>query len=165
MHCTKTVFLSFIFLLLTKQVWALATDREQPIQIEADTATIDNNQGLATYEGNVIVTQGSIRIHAHTVTLNYTEGKQIEKVIATGNPARFKQTPEGGKEDIKAKAQRMEYNASLNVLHLTQEAELSQAQDSFAGQHIMYDTQRGVIKADKGKSEQGRIKVTIQPRK
>ena len=142
----------------------LSTDREQPIQIQADRATIDDTKGLAIYEGHVLITQGSIRIDAEKVTLNYTKKQDIDKVIAEGNPTRFKQTPDGGKEDIKARAMRMEYDALQNVLQLIQEAELQQAKDSFAGQHITYDTHSGIIRADKGNSKDGRITVIIQPR-
>jgi lipopolysaccharide export system protein LptA len=162
MYRSKVTLLSSMLLL--SNAFALSTDREQPIQIEADKATIDDAKGIATYEGNVIITQGTIRIDANTVTINYARKQHIEKVVAIGEPARFKQTPDGGKEDINARAKRMEYNAEKDMLHLTQEAELRQANDTFTGQRITYDTQRGIIRADKGNSENGRIKVTIQPR-
>jgi lipopolysaccharide export system protein LptA len=151
-------------ILLCPIAFALPTDREQPIQIEADSAVIDDAKGVATYQGNVIVTQGSIRIDAQTVTLNYTAQQTIAKVVATGKPARFKQTPHQDKADIKAKAGRMEYQADEDMLHLTEDAELQQAQDTFSGQRITYDTRRGIIRADKGNHKTGRIKVVIQPR-
>ena len=44
-------------ILLSSSVLALTGDREQPIQIEANQATINNIEGIATYQGNVIVTQ------------------------------------------------------------------------------------------------------------
>jgi len=152
-----------IALLLPAVVMALVTDRQQPLQIQANTATIEDAKGIAIYEGSVVVTQGSIMIEADKVTLNYTQKQDIDKVVAEGNPARFKQTPEGGKEDIKAKALRMEYNAIANMLHLTKEAEVRQGNDTFTGPHIMYDTQQGIIRAEKGESKE-QITVIIQPR-
>jgi len=125
---------------------------------------IDDNNGLAIYTGNVMVTQGSIRIDAEKVTINYTKKQDLEKVVAEGKPAKFKQTPDGGKADIHAKSGRMEYFAEKDLLHLLQDAEVHQAQDSFAAQRIMYDTKSGVIQADKGESKEGRISVVIQPR-
>jgi len=164
MSLTRIVILSILWLWPGLRGYALSSDVEQPIQIQADRATIDDAKGIAIYEGNVVISQGSIRINADKVTLNYTKKQDIDKVVAEGNPAHFKQTPEGGKEDIKAKARRMEYEATQNMLQLIHNAELQQAKDSFAGQHITYDTRNGIIRADKGENKEGRITVIIQPR-
>lgn len=164
MYLIIKIAVLILYISLSTEGRALSTDREQSIQIQSDRAIIDDAKGIAIYEGHVIITQGTIRIDADKVTLNYTKKQDIEKVIAEGNPTRFKQTPDGGKEDIKAKAVRMEYDALQNVLQLIQEAELQQAKDSFAGQHITYDTHSGIIRADKGNNKDGRITVIIQPR-
>jgi lipopolysaccharide export system protein LptA len=159
--------LLFISVLLPSSIFALSTDREQQIQIEADKATIDNVKGIAIYEGNVIVTQGSIRINAETVTLNYTQKKGIEKVVAVGQPVRFKQRLDQG-DDIKANADEMEYNAIKNMLDLRGNAELRKEKNrkelyTSKAPRITYDTQGGIIKADKGDTKKGRIIITIEP--
>jgi lipopolysaccharide export system protein LptA len=156
------IMLLFFCLVWSSQVWALTTDRDQPISIVSDRATIDDANKIAMYEGNVVVTQGTIRIDADKVTLNYTDKQSIEKVVAEGKPARFKQTPDGSKEDYKAKALRMEYNAGENKLYLTKDAELRQGDDTFTGPHITYNTNTGIITADKGNSKE-RVTVTITP--
>lgn len=161
--CFAKIVLLSITVVLSGQAWALSTDREQPISIASDRATIDDANKTAIYEGQVIITQGSIQIDADKVTINYSDKQSIDKAVAEGNPARFKQTPDGGKPDFKAKALRMEYHAAENLLDLTREAELRQANDTFTGPHIVYDTQTGVINADKGESKE-RVIVTIQPR-
>lgn len=162
MNLNKTLIL-FILLIISQGTLALSTDRNQPITIEANKATIDDASGTAIYEGNVVIMQGSIRMTANKVTLNYTAKQTLDKVVAEGEPVHFKQSPDGDKADINAKANRMEYFASKNTIHLTQGAELWQGQDSFAGEHITYNTHDGIITANKGKNETGRVKVTIQP--
>lgn len=154
----------WIALLIANPVLALSSDRNQPISIEADEAMIDDIKGLAIYTGNVIVSQGSIRINSEKLTLHYTDKQTLEKAVAVGSPVRFQQTPDGKKPDIHAKAHRMEYFAYKDMLHLTQEAMVWQGEDKFTGAHISYDTKRGIIRADKGKSEKGRVSVTIQPK-
>ena len=163
------ITLLLLSILLPSSLFALSTDSEQQIKIEADKATIDNVKGLAIYEGNVIVTQGSIHINANTVTLNYTQKTGIEKVVAVGKPARFKQRLDRG-DDIKANAWKMEYNAVKNRLHLTKKAELRKEKNGIAiytakASHISYDTQGGIIQADKGNSKTERIVITIEPPK
>lgn len=160
----KNSLLGIIALSVPYSALALSTDHNQPINIQSDTAMIDDNNGLAIYTGHVVVTQGSIQIDAEKVTINYTKKQDLEKVVAEGKPAKFKQTPDGGKPDLHAKSGRMEYFADKDTLHLLQDAEVRQAQDSFAAQRIMYDTKSGVIQADKGTSKEGRISVVIQPR-
>lgn len=157
--------LFWLCLIFSSSVWGLASDREQPINIEADSAVIDDAKGLAIYSGNVIVTQGSIRINAEKLTLHYTEKQTLEKAVAEGKPVRFKQTPDNKKPDIQAKAMRMEYYAHKDMLNLTNEAMVWQGEDRFTGAIISYDTKNGVIRAERGKSESGRVSVTIQPRK
>jgi lipopolysaccharide export system protein LptA len=159
--------LNFIIVLLVWQstAFALSTDREQPIKIEADTATIDDGKGFGVYQGNVVITQGTILINADKVTFHYNQKQQLEKVFANGNPARFKQRPDNSTEDLHAKAQQMEYFALKDMLNLLQDAELWQGKDIFTGPRISYDTKQSVIKADKGEKKEGqRITVTLQPR-
>jgi len=160
-NLSKLVFL--VLLGLSQAVFALSTDKDEPIQIAADSATIDDLKGIATYQGNVIITQGTIQINAEKITLVYTQKQDLKKVDIEGNPAQFKQRPDKSEEDLHAQAKRMEYRADENMLYLTEDAKLWQGKDSFVGEQITYDTVRGVIKANKGKG--GRVKVTIQPRK
>ena len=165
MYYHKLFFLLSLF--LSSTVFALSTDREQPIRIEADTATLDNIKMLVVYTGNVIVSQGSIRLNADKVTLNYTSKQEIEKVVAIGTPAHFQQRLDEG-DDIKAQAQEMEFDAPKNTLYLKRDAELTKGRNgqntsTSNAPRIMYDTQRGIIKADQGENNTGRIIMTFKP--
>ncbi len=160
-----TLFL--LALLLSNATFALSTDREQPVQIEADKATVNNIKRTITYKGNVVITQGSIRIHAASVTLNYTQKQEIAKVVAIGHPARFRQRLSQN-EELKAKAKEMEYNAFKNLLYLRKEAELRKnigGKNTYisTAPYIIYDVQRGIIKANKGQHQDGRISMTFKP--
>ena len=166
MYCRK-IILTFLSVLLAVNVFALSDDREQPILIEANKATIDNIKQIAIYKGNVIVTQGSIRINADIVTINYTQKQNIEKVIAVGKQARFKQLLDNG-DEIKASARQMEYNAIKDMLTLRNKAKLRKlknGKDIYMSKapRIIYDTQRAIIEADKGNTKKGRVSVKIQP--
>jgi len=159
--------LFFIAILLSNGVLALSTDREQPIEVEADTASIDNTNGVAIYEGNVIVTQGSIRLTAEKVTLNFSEKQEIEKLIAEGKIARFKQRLDNG-EDITAQARTMEYNALKSMLYLKRAAKLQKSKNgkssyTSTAPYITYDTKAGLIKANQNGRQKGRIKMTLKP--
>lgn len=165
-HRLLFIVLSFIFSFNT---FALSTDRDQPIEIEADKATIDNLKGIAIYEGDVIVIQGSIRINSDTMNIKYSKKRNIETVVTNGNPSRFQQRLDNG-EIIKAKALEMEYNALKSIIYLRKQAELRKSlndKDNYISNapRITYDTQAGIIRADKGITKTGRIKMTFTPEK
>lgn len=151
--------------LCSTATWALSTDREQPITIEADQGQIDDLKGEAIYQGNVIITQGTIRIVADKVTLHYTDQQDINKVTAQGAPATFRQKPDKSEEFLQASAKQMEYFADQDMLQLTQEARVWQGKDVVTGEKITYDTRGGIIRAFKGRGGQDRVTVTLQPRR
>lgn len=155
--------ISVSVLLITPNSWALPTDSRQPIEIEADTATIDNGKGQAVYTGHVVITQGSIRIQAEKVTLHFTAQQNLNKVVAVGQPVQFKQTPNQGKEDIHAKARQMDYFAKQDMLHLKQKAEVWQGKDTLVGETIKYNTKTEVMQASKGKQKNDKVIVVIHP--
>ncbi len=54
---------------------ALGIDSKQPIAVNADNFVADLNSETGLYTGNVIVTQGSIRLHADRVKVSAPGGK------------------------------------------------------------------------------------------
>ncbi|MEO5703092.1 MAG: lipopolysaccharide transport periplasmic protein LptA [Gammaproteobacteria bacterium] len=142
---------------------ALTADQNQPINIEADTADIDDKAGTTIYRGNVIVTQGSIRLTGGTVTI-YSPGRTLEKVTAEGNPARFQQRPDNKNEDMRAQSRTMEYLIDTEKLILLGDAHLWQGEDKISGNRIDYDIKADIGKATKGAGSGERVKVIIQPR-
>lgn len=164
---TPQVLLLFISILFSGSALALSADSEQPIKINADKGTIDNIKRIVTYEGNVIVSQGSIRISAKTVTMNYTQKQDIEKIVAKGKPVRFEQHLDNG-EYLKAKANEIEYDAFKNKLYLREKAELRKeidGKDTYisTAPRIIYDIQRSIIEADRGEHQKERISVIFKP--
>ncbi len=158
------IALVFLLAVLPSLSMALSTDRDQPINIKADNGKIDDVKRVAIYEGNVVITQGTIQINADKVTLNYTEKQDIEKVVADGKPVTFKQKPDNSEDYMNASALQMEYFANQDMLQLLKDAKVWQAKDVVTAQKISYDTRNGVIRAFKGSGEENRVNVTLQPR-
>ncbi len=161
-------------LVYSVDVLALASDRNQPIELEADTADIDDLKGISIYTGNVVLVQGSMVIKAHKLTLYNDKNKELEKAVAEGargKLATFKQRPEGKDRDFRARASTMIYYLKKDKIHLLKNAFVWQGGDTFSGDKIIYDTKRETViaKSQKNKEGQpiksgGRVKVTIQPR-
>ena len=58
--------------------WALPNDQQQPIRIQADDAQLDDKHGVATYTGDVIITQGSMKVTGNKVTITRTAAGDID---------------------------------------------------------------------------------------
>ena len=78
---------------------ALQSDSEQPINITSATQEADLNKNIAIFTGDVVITQGSIEIHADRVEVYKAvpEKKQTTHIIAYGKPATFHQVQDDGK--------------------------------------------------------------------
>lgn len=153
---------------------ALSTDVEQPVEIEADFAELDDAAGRTTYTGNVVVTQGSMRMTGDKLIANFDEDRQLVDVYLEGTPAYFKQTPDGGKQDIEGEGLQIEYHQPKSLLYLIDKARLVQGDRLFEGYRINYDTSRSIItgrgasNAPRSKDtaqKPGRVKVIIPPKK
>lgn len=142
---------------------ALDSDQEQPLYIEADAVELDEKTSESLYIGNVDVQQGSLRILADQVQVKHREDRQPRQIIALGNPARYRQMTEGKSEPLLGRAQRMEYDADRNEITFIDQAEVSQGQDRFASDRIVYN--RTTERVTAGASAQGRerVRITITP--
>ncbi len=172
----KVEFLSILLAVFGGQCMALSTDSEQPIEIEADFAELDDEEGTTLYVGNVIVIQGSIRMTGDRLRVNFTEDRDLKEVYLEGQPATFRQTPDNAAHDVEGEALLMEYHALKNLLFLIEKAKVTQGERLFQGHRINYDTEKSIItarssragKADKDerpKETSGRVRIIIPPKK
>jgi len=159
--------------LVAFDTYALATDSQQPIEIEADFAELDDQEGKTIYVGNVVVTQGSIKMTGDKLKVNFSEDRDLQDVYLEGRPAYFKQTPDSG-DDVEGEALLIEYHQLKSLLHLINKARLTQGARLFEGDRINYDTAKSVItaraapktKQTPGKPKKaGRVRVIIPPKK
>jgi lipopolysaccharide export system protein LptA len=155
---------SLVFLVVAAgPAWALSTDIERPINIEADHATLDDASRRVTYEGSVVVNQGTMRILADRLDLYYNAQRKLDKAVAVGNPARYRQLPDGSQQYVNAHSRTMEYFTDTNLLHLIGEAEVVQGADRVTGDRIIYDTVKHRAQAQAAESGKQRVTVTIRP--
>ena len=156
--------------------WALSTDREQPIEIEADFTELDDEEGTTVYIGNVVVVQGSIRMTGDRLRVNFTPERELKDAYLEGRLATFKQTPDEGKEDVEGEAINIEYHALENMIYLIEKAKVTQGERLTQGHRINYDTERSIVtvrsaratSADKDsqpKETSGRVRIIIPPKK
>ena len=126
---------------------ALATDSAQDIEIVANSSEIDDRKNVTIFTGQVVVTQGSIRITGDKMTVHYDEQNDIETLVMEGNPATYRQLPDGSTVQDEARARRMEYQKLKNLIILIEQAQVKQASGSLSGSRIEYDTALSRVRA------------------
>lgn len=141
---------------------ALPSDRDQPIQIEADRAAQDQKQGITTYSGAVTMDQGSIHIEADQVVI-YSANKKVVRIVATGQPARFRQLPEPDKAPVTARGNQLDYQVSQDRLLIQLNAEVEQAGSLVSGHAIDYDIRQALVQASSDQEGKARVKMVLQP--
>lgn len=148
-------------LLIPSIVFGLPEDKDQPIELEADRAQYDQKTGVSTYQGNVIVIQGSMRLTSDIMTV-YTKDGAVQAIKATGNPATFRYLPTVDSEEVNGVGQQVDYDALKGVIVVTESARFTQGQDVFTGERVEYDINTDVVKAGGGDGD--RVKFIIQPK-
>jgi lipopolysaccharide export system protein LptA len=145
---------------------ALEKDQNAPIEIEANRATVDELKQMATYEGNVALSQGTLRISAGQLTA-WSKDNKVDKLEAKGEPATYTQTFEDNPNPIYAEAKVIYYFPQSGKITLEKNARVTQGQHRFEGNYIEYDIQKQKLSA-KGETnplgeKMSRVKVVIPP--
>lgn len=143
-------------------------DRDKPTQIEADRMTSDEARGVTTFEGNVVVTQGTITVRADRIVVRQGED-DLRHITATGNPVRFRQRTDatGGKPGvwIEGQAKRAEIDERKETVDLYDDASLTREGDVVRGNHIALDQRAESYSVTSGaEAPQGRVRAVIQPK-
>ena len=157
------VLLMGINLAFSPMVIGLEGDTAQPVSIESNSGFYDDKKGVSIYTGKVVIIQGSMRIDADKVVV-YMKNREIQKLVATGTPAKFQQTPEEGKEDVHGNALTAEYYPETKLLIMIEKAVVWQGKNSTASERIEYDRIAEVVKAGDSGSENKRVHVILQPK-
>jgi lipopolysaccharide export system protein LptA len=170
MRHLQTKLLIALIALLPTLSWALPSDRNQPIDIEADHAELDDANGITQYKGKAILTQGTLRIEGDIITFYYDTNKQLTKAVAQGDLATYQQVQKPGEAPVRARALQMEYHAKAQKIYLLGQGHVWQNGDEFSGNKIEYDINKNVVNANSApvevageKQESGRVHIIIQP--
>ncbi|MBU0498568.1 MAG: lipopolysaccharide transport periplasmic protein LptA [Gammaproteobacteria bacterium] len=152
-----------MILLMPAAAWALKSDAEQPITVEADSADIDDGNKRSIYTGSVVITQGTIRLEADKVIVSKPASGQGNNLHAEGKPVRFQQAVEGKKaEVVRGRARKMEYDSDSELMHLIGDAHLTQEGSSFSSDRITYDRIKSLVTGGAAASGKQRVRMTIR---
>ncbi|MFN3750345.1 MAG: lipopolysaccharide transport periplasmic protein LptA [Thiobacillus sp.] len=152
--------------LLAPPAHAEKADRDKPVNLEADSVTLDDIRKVSVYQGNVILSQGTLMLRADRVQVTQSEAG-LDKVVATGRPVAFRQKLDGRDEFIEGFADRIEYDGKSSQLELIGQARLRRGADELRGARISYNANTELYqvagKAD-ASAPPGRVRAVIRPK-
>jgi lipopolysaccharide export system protein LptA len=147
-------------------------DKDKPTQIEANRMSSDDARRMTLFEGNVVLTKGTITVRADRIVVRQdAEGFQL--TTATGAPVRFRQRqdPKEGKEGawMDGEALRMEIDDRNEKIELFDRARVNRDGDEVSGNYIFVDQRSEFFSANSSKgapagAPAGRVRAVIQPK-
>ena len=144
-------------------------DLDKPTQIEANRMSADEVRRVTTFEGNVVLSKGTIAVHADRIVVRQ-DAEGFQHTTATGSPVRFKQrmdAKEGEKEGrwMDGEALRIEVDDRKQTIELFEKARVNRGGDEVAGNYIFVDQRTDFYSVSAGPgAPQGRVRATIQPK-
>ncbi|WP_207100051.1 lipopolysaccharide transport periplasmic protein LptA [Paracoccus shandongensis] len=130
----------------------MRADVSAPVEVAADSLSVNQADGSAVFTGNVVIGQGEMRLSADTVTVIYAEGGQsrIRSLDAKGNV-----TLVSGPDA--AEAQAATYDVETGNVTLTGDVVLTQGQNVLTGDTMQVNLGSGTAQV------QGRVRSVLQP--
>jgi lipopolysaccharide export system protein LptA len=130
---------------------AVNADPSAPVEISADSLSVDQDTGIATFSGNVEVGQGDMRLAAAEVVVNYNDQTgEIDSLTVTGGVTFVTPTEA-------AEAERAEYDISGGMLVLIGDVLVTQGPSAMSADQMRIDLQTGNALME------GRVRTILNP--
>ena len=161
-HCKKISLTFFVVFFLTNSVFAekeahfkltpVTLAKGTPVQISADSAVYDENQGFAIFKGDVRVGHGPYKIRGEDLKVIFDvtdEGKKEPLELVFSNGVVFSNGFEMGKSE------KANYNIANGIIILEEDVMFKQKESVFFGQTAVFDLDNNFM------SFKGRINASI----
>ncbi len=139
---------------------ALKSDRQQPLDVNADASDGTLGDGTSTLRGNVVIRQGTLLIRADTAQVTKVDGR-VRKVELSGRPVHLQQEIEQ-EGLVMAEASTVEYEVASGIVILTGNADVVHPQYKVSGELLRYDMNAQHFQGSGG-DENGRIRIQLEP--
>lgn len=120
----------------------LRADPTAPVEITADSLTVDRESGSAVFSGSVVIGQGEMRIAAGRVQVTYDDATgDITRLAASGGVTFVTGTEE-------AEAAQADYDLAGGLLTLTGDVLLTQGPSALAAERMVVNLATGSAQMD-----------------
>lgn len=150
--------------------WVGAEDTApQRITATAERLELDQQTGVQTLSGNVVITQGDISIYGDTIQVAMRNGA-ISRIYGAGEPIRFQQRLAGG-DLVQTQSREIDYVTSSWTLVFRGDVKLQRNEWRLAGHQVEYNLRSRnfiangapVVNAQSDDQTAPRVNITYQP--
>lgn len=130
----------------------LRTDTTQPVEVTADSLAVNQTDGNAVFTGNVLITQGPMRLKAERVQVEYgsADRRTISEMKASGGVTLVTAAEAAESKDAV-------YDVAKGSVVMTGDVVLTQGENVLSGQRLDVDLKTGTG------TMQGRVRTILQP--
>lgn len=128
-----------------------SADPDAPIEVQADSLSVDQETGNAKFSGDVVITQGEMRFKAPLVEVTYNDSRDgISKLSGSGGVAIL-----SGKDT--ARAENATYDVDSGLIFMQGGVALAQGANTITAERMTVNT------ADSTAELHGRVRTVLQP--
>ncbi len=150
------------------------SDRNKPVNIEADRLTHDDIKQVSTYTGNVVLTKGTIILKGEKLVIRQ-DAAGYQYGVVTGKQASFRQKRDVPDQFIEGYGLEINYDGKTEVVRFIEKAlvrriEAGKVMDEIQGKVVIYDARNENYTVESGNegasvtNPNGRVRVTLQPK-
>jgi lipopolysaccharide export system protein LptA len=154
-----------LLLAMAGPVSALSTDRDQPLDVRAQTNTSSfGTNNVSVFTGNVRMVQGSLKAGGDEARISELAGDgDGRRLVLTGKPATLEQLMDAGGK-VTARALTIDYRTDTGLAELTGEVIVVQeGRSEFRGPRMTYNTNTGAMEG--GSQQSGsEVHMTFKPK-
>lgn len=114
-------------------------DKSQRVEVTADALSVNQQDGTAVFDGNVLVVQGEVRMSAGKVRVEYGQSggsSGISRLVASGGVTFVTSTDA-------VEAQEADYSVEAGTVRLSGDVLLTQGPNAISGDTLTVDLQSG----------------------
>jgi len=160
--------------------FALSTDRDQQLLIDANTSKSTQSQtnnpndpNITHLDGNVVMNQGSMKAHGDHATVYQNPKSVVDangnagslvRIVLTGKPAHMEQLHDGDCGLMSADAESIDYHNDTGIAILTKGVHVVQkGKGEFHGEYMIYNRNTGEMESGDN-TPTSRVHMVMEPK-
>jgi lipopolysaccharide export system protein LptA len=161
MQSTSQILAALLCACSLSTALALETDRQKPLEVNADSTGGMLGDGITTLSGHVEIRQGTLVIRADRAEVDKADGK-VRQITLLGNTASLQQEIEE-QGLVQAWARSIEYQVGSGIVVLTGAAEVNHPQYQVSGEQLRYDLNLQHFEGLGESNGNSRVRIRLDP--
>jgi lipopolysaccharide export system protein LptA len=151
--------LALALLVASGTTGARTSDRSKPMDIDSASGVCETGQNaVCTLTGQVLITQGTLRIQAEKAVITQVGGTPSRAKLSGG--VALQQEMDDG-DHIDARSANVDYDMRNEVIVFTGNVNIAQRRGSLSGERVVYNLKTGQMESG---GNGGRVKMRILPK-